>query len=278
MRREDQQDLAARALFSATEMANPSEARHRVRPQPAAGQVRGVPAALSRRLSSIRSARSPQNSAKQSATASTRRHPQDLRDLTFDNGTRPRDAWNTPLRIEPDRLESGASRIASICVRSAGPDREFDSARRPHRLHRRPLRTASSARPGRRRLARPPDRTRSRPLQRPRRDTAARSPIQPEPSFRAPPSRSHQISTAETRTAHATPLASSLSRVCLPGATRSKSLARLREPLARASRCSQRDRAAAHRRRLSLAARPRPSRSKPRPCRCPMAHGRRRQA
>ena len=78
----NEHDLAARALFAATEMANAHQARHRVRPQPAAGQVCRLPATLSRRLrrpgpqDRREAQREPQRSRQK---LSQRRHHQSLR-------------------------------------------------------------------------------------------------------------------------------------------------------------------------------------------------------
>jgi A-macroglobulin TED domain/Alpha-2-macroglobulin family/MG2 domain/Carboxypeptidase regulatory-like domain/A-macroglobulin receptor binding domain/Alpha-2-macroglobulin bait region domain len=116
-RHSDQQDLAARALFSATEMAGPAkldtefgrslpqdryfEYQQRYR-SVFLDQVRDLAAQLSEEMQ---------------GTA------QDIPSLV--NRARPRDSWNTPLRIEPAPWGQGSTHV--YLVRSAGPDGEFDS-------------------------------------------------------------------------------------------------------------------------------------------------------
>jgi uncharacterized protein YfaS (alpha-2-macroglobulin family) len=46
--------------------------------------------------------------------------------LSLKDGSRPHDAWNTPLRIEPAGWRWGRDHV--FLVRSAGPDRQFDNA------------------------------------------------------------------------------------------------------------------------------------------------------
>jgi hypothetical protein len=124
--RNDQQDLAARALFSATEMATPAKLDTefgRSLPQDKyadyvqryravfVDQVRQLAAELSRDIE---------------------KHPGDdnitkvFSNLTLGNGTRPRDAWNTSLRVEPTGWNQGRTRFYR--VRSAGPNRLFNDA------------------------------------------------------------------------------------------------------------------------------------------------------
>ena len=118
------QDLAARALFSATEMANPAkldiefgrslpqdrfdeyQQRYRTAFE---NQVRRLAAELSERIEA------QHNGA-------------DLVRIfaTLQNGASPRDAWNTPLRVEPAGRFYGRRNI--YLVRSAGPDRHFDNS------------------------------------------------------------------------------------------------------------------------------------------------------
>jgi hypothetical protein len=122
-RRGDQQDNAARALFSATEMARPAkldtefgrslpqdkyfEYQQRYR-SVFLDQVRDLAAQLSEEI------------RKQGAT-------QDI--LSMFNSARPRDSWNTPLRIEPAPWNQGSREGGThvYLVRSAGPDGEFNS-------------------------------------------------------------------------------------------------------------------------------------------------------
>ena len=117
------QDLAARTLFSATEMTNPSkldvefgrsltqdrfenyQQRYRAAFE---DQVR----LLAVKLSQLR--------AEQHMGAEIEKQFSVL-----ENGTTPRDAWGTPLRIEPVRWYSSSDHI--YLIRSAGPDRDFDN-------------------------------------------------------------------------------------------------------------------------------------------------------
>jgi hypothetical protein len=122
---EGQQDLAAHALFSATGMASPAplDARfggslprekytdYRQRYQAAfVNQVRGWTAQLSG---------SPELNPSSDDIAKS------FDQLRTADGARPRDAWDTPLRLEPTRWSSGGDRY--YLVRSAGPDHRFDS-------------------------------------------------------------------------------------------------------------------------------------------------------
>ena len=118
------QNLAARALFSATEMANPAKVdiefgrslpqdkfedyqqRYRAAFEE---QVRQLAAQLNKQL-----ADRPAGADIVKAFA------------VLENGAPPRDAWNTPLRIEPAGRFAGRRHI--YLVRSAGPDRHFLSA------------------------------------------------------------------------------------------------------------------------------------------------------
>ncbi|MFZ0747427.1 MAG: carboxypeptidase regulatory-like domain-containing protein [Terracidiphilus sp.] len=113
------QDAAARALFAATELAMPAKldiefgrnlpqqkfAEYQERYRAAfEDQVRQIAAKLSQQLSDT---------------------TEDI-DKAFariDSGSTPRDAWNTPLRIEPAGWNRGKVRFYRIC--SAGADRRF---------------------------------------------------------------------------------------------------------------------------------------------------------
>ncbi len=114
---EDQQNLAARALFSATEMANPSRLDvefGRSLPQDKFAEYQQrYREAFSNRVSKITKAhaRISETSTENGAM------------ITLADGTRPRDAWDTPLRIEPTNFSQGNSRF--FLVRSAGPDHQF---------------------------------------------------------------------------------------------------------------------------------------------------------
>jgi len=118
------QNLAARALFSATEMANPAKVdiefgrslpqdrfedyqqRYRAAFE---DRVRQLAAQLSKQI-----AEQPTGAEIVKAFA------------VLQNGAPPRDAWNTPLRIEPAGRFYGRRHI--YLVRSAGPDRHFGNA------------------------------------------------------------------------------------------------------------------------------------------------------
>ena len=121
----DQQDLAARALFSATEMANPAKldtefgrnlpqdkyADYQQRYRAAfIDQVRRAAAKLSDDLE--------RNTTNEDI-------PKAFSNLTLEDGTGPRDAWNTTFRIEPTGWNQGRNRF--YLVRSAGPDRRFNT-------------------------------------------------------------------------------------------------------------------------------------------------------
>ena len=120
----DQHDRAARALFSATEMANPTKldtefgrslpqdkfATYQQRYREAfIDQIRQLAAKLNVDLN--------KNSAGEDV-------PNAFANLRLDNGSRPRDAWNTPFRIEAIGWNPG--RDGFYRVRSAGPDRQFN--------------------------------------------------------------------------------------------------------------------------------------------------------
>jgi A-macroglobulin TED domain/Alpha-2-macroglobulin family/Carboxypeptidase regulatory-like domain/MG2 domain/A-macroglobulin receptor binding domain/Alpha-2-macroglobulin bait region domain len=120
-----QQDLAARALFSATEMATPTKLDTefgRSLPQDKYTeyqqryyatfntQVGDLTARLSRTIE--------QHPSTDMAKA--------FESLKSRDGSAPRDAWTTPLRIEPAGWNQRNRRYFRI--RSAGPDRRFDTA------------------------------------------------------------------------------------------------------------------------------------------------------
>jgi uncharacterized protein YfaS (alpha-2-macroglobulin family) len=123
---EEQHNLAARALFSATEMRNPAklntefgrslprdnyeEYAQRYRAA-FVEQVHRIADGLSHSVS-----RQPSNQAASSA----------LEKLSKNLDTTLRDAWNTPLRFEPAYWNRNDDRF--YLVRSAGPDRQFNSA------------------------------------------------------------------------------------------------------------------------------------------------------
>lgn len=120
------QDLAARVLFSATEMANPAKldtefgrslpqerfAEYDQRYRAAfTGQVRQLAARLNQDLEK-------QHASEDITKAFVK--------PILEDGVRSHDAWDTPLRIEPTGWTQGRSRFYR--VRSAGPDRLFNSA------------------------------------------------------------------------------------------------------------------------------------------------------
>jgi uncharacterized protein YfaS (alpha-2-macroglobulin family) len=121
----EEQDLAARALFSATEMANPAKldtefgrslpqdkyAEYEQRYRTAfIDQVRRAAAKLSDDLE--------RNSANEDI-------PKAFSNLTLENGVRPHDAWSMPFRIESTGWNQGKNRF--YLVRSGGPDRQFNT-------------------------------------------------------------------------------------------------------------------------------------------------------
>jgi A-macroglobulin TED domain/Alpha-2-macroglobulin family/MG2 domain/Carboxypeptidase regulatory-like domain/A-macroglobulin receptor binding domain/Alpha-2-macroglobulin bait region domain len=123
-RRGDEQDRVARALFSATEMARPARLDTefgRSLPQDKyfeyqqrywsmfIDQVRDLAAQLSEEIRKRPSAREI---------------PAMVKDAFMD--ARPRDSWNTPLRIEPVAWSQGSTHVYR--VRSAGPDGAFNSS------------------------------------------------------------------------------------------------------------------------------------------------------
>ena len=116
-----QRDMGARALFAATEMAMPAKLDVEFGKNPPAEkfgayqeryrvafveQVRGIADRLSREL---------------------REHPENAVKAfeALEGGAAPKDAWNTPLRLEPVRWSRG--RNSYLAVRSAGADRKFGS-------------------------------------------------------------------------------------------------------------------------------------------------------
>lgn len=122
----DQQNLDARALFSATEMALPAKldtefgrslpqekfGEYQQRYHDAfIGQVTQLAAKLSKDL-----AHDPSGENITAAFAN----------ITLDDGSQPRDSWNTPFRIERAGWNWGRNHF--YLVRSAGPDRKFDTA------------------------------------------------------------------------------------------------------------------------------------------------------
>ncbi len=124
-----QQDLAARALFAATELAHPTrldtefgrslpqekyaeyEQRYR---DVFIDQARQLAAKLTRKLEK------PNDSVDMMKA---------FADITAENEVRSQDAWGIPLRLEP--AGSGGwtpARTRFYLIRSAGPDRQFNSA------------------------------------------------------------------------------------------------------------------------------------------------------
>ena len=124
--RNEQKDLAARALFSATEMANPTKLDTEF--------GRSLPqdkhAEYQQRYHAAFIAQVNQLAAKLSQ--SLEEHPTDedittaFAKVTLTNGLRPHDSWNTPFRIETTGWSQGRNHFYRI--RSAGPDHEFDNA------------------------------------------------------------------------------------------------------------------------------------------------------
>jgi len=115
-----QQDLAARALFSATEMARPSKLDTEF--------GRGLPQdkylEYHQRYRSVFFDNVRDLAARLSEEMRKQEAAQDIPTLV--SRARPRDAWNTPLRVEPAPWGQGSAQV--YLVRSAGPDGEFNSA------------------------------------------------------------------------------------------------------------------------------------------------------
>jgi hypothetical protein len=122
----DQQDLAARALFSATEMTSPTKFDTEFgRSLPQDKYVNYEQRYRAVFIEQVRQLAAKINEGLERHPASGDL-PNAFANLTLENGSRPRDAWNTPLRIEPSGWNWGKARYYR--VRSAGPDREFNTA------------------------------------------------------------------------------------------------------------------------------------------------------
>lgn len=117
------QDRAARVLFSAAETVNPhtldTEAGRTLPPESPdlVAQYRDAFSTYVRTLAAKLS----------TATAA---HPHDdlprlFAALTDNHGSKPHDAWNTPLRLEPTGWSRGHERFYRVS--SAGPDQQFDT-------------------------------------------------------------------------------------------------------------------------------------------------------
>ena len=122
----EQHDLAARALFAATEMANPAK----------------LDTEFGRSLPQTKYAEYQQryhaafidqvNQVASKLSQDLQRHPADedittaFAKITLSDGSQPHDSWNTPFRIEPTGWSQGRNHFYRI--RSAGPDREFSNA------------------------------------------------------------------------------------------------------------------------------------------------------
>ena len=120
------QNRAARALFAATETVNPHsldlEAGRTV-PQEKHGEYeQRYHAAF---LDQVRQLAEIFNE-KTSKHLTDKEIANEFEKLSLKDGSRPHDAWNTPLRIEPAGWRWGRDHV--FLVRSAGPDRQFDSA------------------------------------------------------------------------------------------------------------------------------------------------------
>jgi A-macroglobulin TED domain/Alpha-2-macroglobulin family/Carboxypeptidase regulatory-like domain/A-macroglobulin receptor binding domain/MG2 domain/Alpha-2-macroglobulin bait region domain len=123
--RNDQHDLAARALFSATEIANPTKldtefGRSLPQDKFADYQQRYREAFIDqvRQLAEKLTATLSKNSSNEDITKA-------FTNLTLGNGAHPHDAWNTPFRIEQTGWSRGRDNFYR--VRSAGPDGRFNS-------------------------------------------------------------------------------------------------------------------------------------------------------
>jgi uncharacterized protein YfaS (alpha-2-macroglobulin family) len=120
----ESQNLAARALFSATEMTNPAKVDiefGRSLPQDRFEDYQErYRAAFENEVRKI--------AAKLSKTIDQKSYGADIVKAfaAIENGATPRDAWNTPIRIESSGWNTGNRRL--YLVRSAGADRRFNSA------------------------------------------------------------------------------------------------------------------------------------------------------
>ena len=122
----DPHNRAARALFSATETVNPhsldTEAGRSV-PQEKFGEYQQrYYAAFVERVRQL----AEMLDKKISTHLTDNEIVNEFKKLTLNDSAPPRDAWNTPLRIEPVSWRWGKDRV--FLVRSAGPDRQFDSS------------------------------------------------------------------------------------------------------------------------------------------------------
>jgi hypothetical protein len=121
---DQQQDLAARALFSATEIVTPTKldmefGRSLPQDKYVAYQQRYRTAFIGqvRQIATILSQNLEERSANEDITKA-------FANATLKNGERPHDAWGTAFRIEPTGWNQGRNRYYR--VRSAGPDRQFN--------------------------------------------------------------------------------------------------------------------------------------------------------
>ena len=122
----DRQDLAARALFAATEIVSPTKLDMefgRSLPQDKyvdyQQRYREAFIDLVRRIAAKLDEESDKGISQQDFITA-------FKNITLDNGSQPRDAWNNPIRIEPTSWSRGRGNFYRI--RSAGPDHRFDSA------------------------------------------------------------------------------------------------------------------------------------------------------
>ncbi len=122
----DRQDLAARALFAATEIVSPTKLDMefgRSLPQDKyvdyQQRYRETFIDLVRKIATKLDEKSDKGNSQQDFITA-------FKSITLDNGSQPRDAWNNPLRIEPTSWSRGRNNFYR--VRSAGPDHRFDSA------------------------------------------------------------------------------------------------------------------------------------------------------
>jgi len=121
------QDLAARALFSATEMASPAKLDTefgRSLPQEKYAEYwQRYNAAFADQVREL----AGQVSHEMEVHPSNGNLAKIFEDVTFADGTPGRDAWGTRLRIEQTGWAGGRGNARYYRVRSAGPDRRFDT-------------------------------------------------------------------------------------------------------------------------------------------------------
>jgi hypothetical protein len=128
----ERRDLAARALFSATEMVAPAQldvqAGQSLPQDKFLDYQQRYRTAFIERVRRLTEAHPIVASpvVYNSRSANGGNGGRSVTALTLDDGSHPTDAWNTPIRIESQGWNQ--SRYGQVLVRSAGADRRFDTA------------------------------------------------------------------------------------------------------------------------------------------------------